>query len=98
MYYADTFSRHLPRAMIHIEQTSLSEHNVMIKVGGVLDQDAVEVLKDVCNSNLARGNRVTVDFHSILHITREGRSFVKSIDKKVIVQRLPEFMTIDAEE
>ncbi len=84
--------------MIHIEQTSLSERSVMIKVGGVLDQDAIEVLKDVCNSNLARGKSVTIDFHWVLHITREGRSFVKDIKTKVAVQRLPAFMTIDAAE
>lgn len=84
--------------MIHIEQTSLSEHHVMISVGGVLDQDGIGVLKDVCNSNLSSGKRVTIDFHSILHITREGRSFVKNIRTKVSVQRLPEFMTIDSED
>ncbi len=70
----------------------------MIRVGGVLDRDAVEVLRDVCDANLAKGNHVTLDFRSILHITREGRSFVKKIGPRVEVERLPDFMTIDTSE
>lgn len=83
--------------MIHVQQISVGERDVLVKVGGVLDVETVQVLNDVCSMNLARGNRVTVDFHSVLHITREGRRFVEEITSRVSVRSLPEFMKPDRE-
>jgi hypothetical protein len=84
-------------AMIHVQQISVGEHDILIKVGGVLDVETVEVLNDVCSINLAKGNKVTVDFDSVLHITREGRRFVQEMTSRVHVKSLPEFMKADTE-
>jgi len=81
--------------MIHIQEMSMAKHDILIKVGGVLDAEAIPVLKNVCDINFAKGKRLTLDFDSVLHITREGRKFVREIGSKVIILSLPEFMILD---
>jgi len=83
--------------VIHVQQISVGDRDVLIQVGGVLDVETIQVLNDVCSMNLARGNKVTLDFHSVLHITREGRRFVQEITSRVSVKSLPEFMKTDKE-
>lgn len=83
--------------MIHIQEKSMATHDMLIKVGGVLDAEAIPVLKNVCDINLAKGKKVTLDFDSVLHITREGRKFVREIGSKVIIQSMPEFMILGQE-
>ncbi|MEI9478367.1 MAG: hypothetical protein WCO26_17575 [Deltaproteobacteria bacterium] len=79
--------------MIHVKEVFLDNQTVALDVGGVLDEGAIPVLKEVCELNLKAGRKVLINFASVIHITREGRKFVREIGEKVSMASLPEFMS-----
>ncbi|MFH1114897.1 MAG: hypothetical protein V1792_13380 [Pseudomonadota bacterium] len=78
--------------MIYVKQERLDEDAILIDVSGVLDEDAVPVLQDVCRRHLDRGRKVAVNLEGITHITREGRSFIQDIRNSVELVHVPEFV------
>jgi ferritin-like metal-binding protein YciE len=82
--------------MIHVKENFSDENTVTIDVAGVLDQRAVPVLKSVCESRLGEGKDVVLNLEEVVHITREGRSFIREMKGLVETANLPEFMRIES--
>lgn len=78
--------------MILVREKILDSGTISVYVSGVLDQAAVPILKDVCDRHLGSGMHVLVDLEAVLHITREGRSFIRGIQGQVSISHLPAFM------
>ena len=83
--------------MIRIKENMLDKDTIAIEVDGVLDQMAIPVLKTVCDRNLFAERRVLLNLEGVLHITREGRGFLRGIEGKVQMANLPEFMKLEHE-
>ncbi|MEW6137277.1 MAG: hypothetical protein AB1733_03520 [Thermodesulfobacteriota bacterium] len=78
--------------MILVREKILDNGTISVYVSGVLDQTAVPILKDVCDRHLGAGMHVLVDLEAVVHITREGRSFLQEIQGQVRISHLPAFM------
>ena len=81
--------------MIHIEETNLDRNTIAIKLGGVLDQSAIPVIKNVCDGYLESHTTIHLDLEKLIHITREGRNFLNEIKQEVHLIHLPEFMQLE---
>ncbi len=78
--------------MILVREKILDNGTISVYVSGVLDQAAIPILKDVCDRHLGSGMHVLVDLEAVVHITREGRSFIQEILGQVRISHLPAFM------
>jgi anti-anti-sigma regulatory factor len=81
--------------MIHIKETIGHPNTVEIHVGGVVDQESIPILKEVCERHFSAGREVVINLESLVHATREGRRYLKQIYKKVTVAGVPEFMKLE---
>ena len=84
--------------MIHIKENLLDDDTIAIKVDGVLDQGAVPVLEDVCERYLSSDKVVHLNLKEMVHVTREGRAFLRELAKKVQIANLPEFIKLTESE
>lgn len=78
--------------MIHVKEHRLDHHTVAIDVAGVLDQSAVPVVKEVCDRYPENEMVTLLNLEGVTHVTREGRRFLKTVDSKVNIVNLPEFI------
>ncbi len=83
--------------MIHVKEKFIDNGTVALDVGGVLDQGTIPVLEGVCDRHLNGGRRVVLDLDAVVHITREGRGFIKAIRNRVVIANMPEFMALEDE-
>ncbi len=70
----------------------MDEDAILIDVSGVLNEEAVPILKSVCRRHLDHGKKIAMNLEGITHITREGRGFIQDIRDKVEFVHEPEFM------
>ena len=82
-------------AMIHIEEKTVDRDTIAVEVGGVLDQEAIPLLQDVCDRYLREEKKVLLDLEGVVHIARAGRVFLHEIHKKVTIGNLPEFVKLE---
>ncbi len=78
--------------MLRIDENILEKNAVAIKVDGVLDQDAILILKNVCDRYLNEKKDVFLNLEGLVHISREGRNFIRDIQPSVSIANLPKFM------
>ena len=69
--------------MIYIKETLSDNNLVKISVDGFLDNESIPVLKAVCERYLNEEKRVQVHLGGLIHASREGRNFLKEMEKKV---------------
>ena len=81
--------------MIHIKENYLDDDTIAIKVDGILDQAAIPVLEDVCDRHLGGDKVVHLNLEEAVHVTREGRAFLRELAKKVRISNLPEFIKLE---
>jgi len=81
--------------MIHVEETILDQNTITIKLEGVLDQSAIPVIQSVFDRYLESHRAIHLDLEGLIHITREGRSFLNGIKQNARLTNLPEFMQLD---
>lgn len=81
--------------MIHIKENHLDTHTVAIDVAGVLDHSAVPVLKEVCDRYPENKILTLLNLEGVSHVTREGRRFLQTLDGKVKIINLPEFIRME---
>ena len=80
--------------MIHINETHSGWDTVLLEVEGVLDQRSVPVLEEVCHRHLKVEKKIVLDLEGLLHITREGRKFLREIEDRVGILNVPEFVKL----
>jgi len=78
--------------MIHVREIILGEDTMEVRAEGVLDERALPVLEEVCRRHLRARKRVLLDLSGIIHVTREGRSFLKGVRKPLFITALPEML------
>lgn len=69
-------------AIIHLQESFPDPSTVRIRVKGVLDTEALQVLKEVCGRHLGR-RRVWLEMEGVTLLSREARQFLKQIQPQV---------------
>ena len=72
--------------MVYIEEIQPNNSSVVIKVSGILDMDSIQDLRGVLTHHLKSKKNISVDLTNILHISREGKAFLKKFSERIIIQ------------
>ncbi len=70
--------------MVYIKEKLLKNNLVKVKVDGFLDYESIPVLDKVCQRHLRENRRVQL-FLRDLHVSWEGREFLKRLGDKFIL-------------
>ncbi len=81
--------------MIYIKETFVDDRTILMTVDGVLDQDAAEVLGHTCQNRLHTEYRIVLNLEGLVHITREGRSFLDRVQDRIRIENLPDFVKLE---
>jgi hypothetical protein len=84
--------------MIHIRETLPDGHFVTIWVDGILDDESIPILKNVCDRHLQRQRKILLQLGGLLHISRGGMAFLQEIQKKIILIDPPQFLKLTKNE
>lgn len=71
--------------MIYISERVLKKDSVLIDVDGVLDREAIPVLRDVLLRHLVDNKKISVNLAKLLHTSREGKAFLQEFKNQVIL-------------
>lgn len=80
--------------MIHIREKNLDDRWVEIDLDGILDEEAVPVVKEVCRNYLSLNKQVRLNLAGLLHVSRDGRDLLYSLNELVSIVNPPEFVVL----
>jgi|YNPNPStandDraft_1061719.scaffolds.fasta_scaffold06495_5 hypothetical protein len=83
---------------IHIRETFEDDVSVVVRIDGILDADSIPIVEEVCHRHLGRGRRVLLEVEGLLHISREGREFLRQIQDEVVIENAPQFVRLEGRE
>ncbi len=69
--------------MIYIKENNVEPHSVIIQADGILDQEAVPLLKKVFERHLHGKKIVSLRMQGLVHISREGMAFLQEFKDKI---------------
>jgi anti-anti-sigma regulatory factor len=78
--------------MIYIKEKYLDDRSVAIHLEGILDDESIPTLKEICETHLLEKRKILLNLKDVLHINREGQEFLREIQKKVRILELPKFI------
>ena len=76
--------------VIYIKETFHNNNLVVILVDGILDEESIQILKEVCYRHFQGGNKIELNLEGLIHISREGKDFLRDIWDKVSFVRYPD--------
>jgi hypothetical protein len=78
--------RHIPVFfMIYIKEEHFGDHLVRLQADGILDCESIPVLDNVCQRHLKEKKEVQLCLQGLVHISREGRDFLKRIKTRIAI-------------
>jgi len=80
--------------MIYIKETFPNDNIAVIQVDGILDEDSLLILEEVCHRHLGKKKRVELDLHGLIHVSREGRNFLQEVENEGIIVNLPQLLKL----
>jgi hypothetical protein len=84
--------------MIFIKEMPKENNTVDIRVDGILDSESIPILKRVCELHWEGEKTILLHLEGLLHISREGRDFLKKISKKIAVVEQPKFINLEGDD
>jgi hypothetical protein len=84
--------------MIYISETYRDEKTVQIKVEGRLDRTSLPSLMDVCHHHLSAGKGVRLQLDGVIHITHEGKDFLRELRSRAELVGLPEYLMMEIDD
>ena len=79
-------------SLIRIEEFVRADGSVEIKVDGVLNRKSLTLLDKVCRLYLDKERSIVLNLDGMIHITREGRNYLKGIKNFVSFTDIPCFL------
>jgi len=76
--------------VIYIKENYLGNKTVVIQVDGILDRESIPILRNIFTDHL--GEKVSLDLQGLLHISREGRTFLREFEGKITLIDPSRFM------
>ena len=86
------------RAVIYIKETHYNEQATDVRVDGILDSESMHVLEKVCERHWEAEKKVLLHLGGLLHISREGRDFLKKIQDRVDILEPPKFIKLEGDD
>jgi len=80
--------------MIHVKENIVDKLAVEIRLDGILDDEAVPLVADVCRNYLDRKEKVVLNLEGLLHINRAGRTFLSEMRGRLSIVNPPEFVEL----
>lgn len=71
---------------------------MVIRIDGVLDTESIPIVQEVCQRHLGVGRRVLLEVDGLLHISRDGREFLRQIQDQVLIENAPQFVRLEGRE
>jgi glycerol-3-phosphate responsive antiterminator len=81
--------------MIYIKESLQNDHSIKIQVDGILDEETMPILKNVFERHREAGNKVFLHIDGLIHITREGKNFLKELPENAIIVTHPQFVELE---
>ncbi len=79
-------------SMVHINESLQADGLLVITVEGILNEQNLSILKELCLNNLEGHRNVLLNLKGLLHASREVVLFLKEIQDKVIIEDAPIYM------
>jgi hypothetical protein len=79
-------------SMIYIKEIYSNDRLVVIQVDGILDSNSISVLASACERHLRENKIIELDLRELLHISREGRDFLKKVQQEGVRVEYPELI------
>jgi hypothetical protein len=76
-------------SLIYIKEICSENHLITIRVDGMLDSNSMPTLQSACECHLREDKIVELDLRNLLHISREGRIFLKEMESKGVRMKYP---------
>lgn len=83
---------------IHVREVFEDDVSVVIRIDGILDAESIPIVEEVCHRHLGLGRRVLLGVEGLLHISRDGREFLRQIQDQVIIENAPQFVRLEGRE
>ena len=77
-------------SMIYIREIHSNERFITIQVDGILDSNSISALDAACERHLREKRMIELDLRELLHISREGRTFLKKIQQEGVRNEYPQ--------
>lgn len=84
--------------VIYIKETPYDDRSMDIRVDGILDSESMPILEKVCERHWEAEKKVLLHLGGLLHISREGRNFLKKIQDKVDILEPPKFIKLEGDD
>lgn len=68
---------------------------VRIQADGILDCESIPVLDNVCQRHLKEKKEVQLCLQGLVHVSREGRDFLKRIKTRIAIIDPPRLMPLE---
>ena len=72
---------------MHLQEIFKDANTISIQVDGVLDTEALEVLKTVCRRHLNH-RKILIDLGGVTHLGREARDYLREIRSRTLEIKL----------
>ena len=83
--------------MIFLKETFLEDGTVSIQIEGRLDSHSISSLRDLCAGHLGEKN-LRLNLDKVDRIDRDGLDYLRSIKKKVLLEGLSRYLTLELNE
>jgi len=81
--------------MIYIKEICSNDHLVTIQVDGILDSNSLSILKSACERHSNGKQEIELDLRKLLHVSREGRDFLKKIQQEGVRIEYPQVIGLE---
>jgi anti-anti-sigma regulatory factor len=71
--------------MIYIKEIPEGRNSVIIQIDGSLESESFGVFKEVCERNLSKKKKVTLNLQNLFYISREGMEYLEEIKRRVVI-------------
>ena len=82
-------------SLIYIKEIYSNDRLITIQVDGILDSNSISALDSACERHLRENKMIELDLRELLHISREGRSFLKKIQQEGVHIEYPQSIGLD---
>lgn len=70
--------------MILVKEKLMENNSIAIQVDGILDSETTPILREAFSRHLKEQKGIFLHMEGLLHVSREGRSFLREIGERII--------------
>ena len=82
-------------SMIYIKEINSNDRLITIQVDGTLDSNSISILKSAYERHSKGKQKIELDLRELLHVSREGRDFLKKIQQEGVRIEYPQLVGLE---